>query len=308
MVDPPVPRAKFDASRLFDSPLVLPLMILPAVLFLLFFVGYPLVYNLVMSFQEVTVRNLAMLDKPFVGLENYLRLIEDPIFDRVLRNTVIFVAANVALQFLLGLAVALFFNQPFPGAGYLRGLIVAGWMLPPLVIGAVWKWILSSEFGVLNEALRMTGITGSTIYWLSDPNLALISVTIANIWFGLPFNMILLSAGLSNLPKDLYEAANLDGASRGQSFRFITLPLLKPTILAVTALSTIYTLRAFDVLWSMTGGGPVDASNIFPLWSYILSFSFFDFGRGAAVSTMLFAIVFIVATIYIRSLASEERL
>jgi multiple sugar transport system permease protein len=293
-------------ERALDSEAIWPLMVGFTALYLAFFVGYPVIYNLIMSVQHVTLGNIRFLVRPFVGLDNYAKLIADPLFMMVLQNTLLFVVGNVALQFLGGLALALFFQQRFPGASFFRGLILAGWILPPLVIGAVWKWLLASDNGVINYALHGLGLTSGPVYWLSDPATSLIGVTMANVWFGVPFNMILLSAGLAGVPKDIYEAAALDGAGPVRRFFAITLPLLRPTIYALLALSTIYTMRAFDLIWTMTHGGPVDSSNIFPVWAYRLSFELFDFGGGAAVSTMMLVVVFFVALIYVRSVRAEQ--
>jgi multiple sugar transport system permease protein len=293
-------------ERALDSDAIWPLMVGVTALYLAFFVGYPVVYNLIMSVQDVTLGNIRFLARPFVGLDNYAKLIADPLFMIVVQNTLLFVVGNVALQFLGGLALALFFQQRFPGASFFRGLILAGWILPPLVIGAVWKWLLASDNGVINYALHGLGLTSGPVYWLSDPATSLIGVTMANVWFGVPFNMILLSAGLAGVPKDIYEAAALDGAGPVRRFFAITLPMLRPTIYALLALSTIYTMRAFDLIWTMTHGGPVDSSNIFPVWAYRLSFELFDFGGGAAVSSMMLVVVFIVALIYVRSVRAEQ--
>ena len=274
--------------------------------YLAFFVGYPVVYNLIMSVQEVTLGNIGTVVRPFVGLDNYRKLIDDPLFMTVLENTVLFVIGNVVLQFAGGLALALFFQRAFPGASFFRGLILAGWILPPLVIGAVWKWLLASDNGVVNYALRSLGVASSPIYWISDPATSLLGVTLANVWFGVPFNMILLAAGLAGLPQDMYEAAALDGAGPVRRFFAMTVPMLRPTMYALLALSTIYTMRAFDLIWTMTHGGPVDSSNIFPVWSYRLSFELFDFGGGAAISTLMLAVVFLVALIYVRSVRAER--
>ncbi len=293
-------------ERALDSEAIWPLMAGFGALYLAFFVGYPVIYNLIMSVQQVTLGNISTVFRPFVGLDNYRKLVDDPLFATVFQNTLIFVTGNVALQFLGGLALALFFQAAFPGAAFFRGMILAGWILPPLVIGAVWKWLLASDNGVINYALRGLGIVSGPIYWLSDPATSLIGVTFANVWFGVPFNMILLAAGLAGLPQDMYEAAALDGAGPVRRFFALTLPMLQPTIYALLALTTIYTMRAFDLIWTMTHGGPVDSSNIFPVWSYHLSFELFDFGGGAAVSTMMLVVVFIVALIYVRSVRTER--
>lgn len=298
-------RRRID--RALDSRWIWPVLVGATVAFLALFIGYPVVYNLVMSFQEVNVGNLRSMDRPFVGLANYAKLLDDPLFWVVARNTANFVVGNVLLQCLGGLGLALYFAQRFPGAGWLRGVILAGWMLPPLVIGAVWKWMLISDNGIVNFMLQSLGLVAGKIYWLSDPEMALISVMAANIWFGLPFNMILIAAGLAGIPQDILEAAALDGAGPVRRFFSITLPLLAPTLYALVALTTVYTMRAFDLIWTMTHGGPVDASNIFPVWSYRLSFEVFDFGTGAAISTAMLAIVFLVALVFVRSVRAETR-
>jgi multiple sugar transport system permease protein len=294
-------------DRILDSVGIWPVMVTATALYLLVFVGYPVVYNVVMSLQDVTVSNLRSFDRPWVGLANYERIFSDPLFPLVLRNTAIFVGLNVALQCIGGLAAALFFQQQFPGASFLRGLVLAGWILPPLVIGAVWKWLLASDNGILNYALQSLGLLDSPVFWLSDPSTSLVAVTMANVWFGLPFNMILIAAGLAGIPRDLYEAAALDGAGPIRRFLSITLPLLRPTLYALVALSTIYTMRAFDLIWTMTHGGPVDSSNIFPVWSYRLSFEVFDFAGGAAISTLMLLVVFLVALVYVRSVRAEKQ-
>jgi multiple sugar transport system permease protein len=301
----PTLRRRIDSA--LDSRWIWPVMVGATVVFLVLFIGYPVLYNLVMSFQEVNVGNLRSMNRPFVGLANYAKLLDDPLFWVVTRNTAIFVVGNVVLQCLGGLALALYFAQRFPGSGWLRGLVLGGWMLPPLVIGAVWKWMLTSDNGVVNFALKSLGLVSEKIYWLSDPAISLLSVMIANIWFGLPFNMILIAAGLAGIPQDIQEAAALDGAGPVRRFFSITLPLLAPTLYALVALTTIYTMRAFDLIWTMTHGGPVDASNIFPVWSYRLSFEVFDFGAGAAISTAMLVIVFLVALVFVRSVRAETR-
>ena len=302
----PTLRRRIDSA--LDSRWIWPVMVGATVVFLVLFIGYPVLYNLVMSFQEVNVGNLRSMNRPFVGLANYAKLLDDPLFWVVTRNTAIFVVGNVVLQCLGGLALALYFAQRFPGSGWLRGLVLGGWMLPPLVIGAVWKWMLTSDNGVVNFALKSLGLVSEKIYWLSDPAISLLSVMIANIWFGLPFNMILIAAGLAGIPQDIQEAAALDGAGPVRRFFSITLPLLAPTLYALVALTTIYTMRAFDLIWTMTHGGPVDASNIFPVWSYRLSFEVFDFGAGAAISTAMLVIVFLVALVFVRSVRAETRI
>src|SRR5262245_35962148 len=268
-------------------------------------IGFPIVYNLAMSFQNVTIGNLSTLMRPLAGFDNYAAALADAAFRTAFVNSVIFVLANVVGQIGIGLLVALFFAQNFAGSQFLRGLMLSTWLIPGLVTGALWKWMFASEYGVANFVLSALGAIGTPIHWLSDPAVALTAVTIANIWHGMPFSMLLIAAALTSIPEEQYEAAMMDGAGAIARFRFITLPAITPTLLAVACLVTIYSMRAFDLILAMTHGGPVNASNVLPLLSYQFSFEQFRFGAGAAVATFAFVIVFGVALIYVRTLNRE---
>ncbi len=278
-----------------------------SMLYLLTFIGLPVVYNLVMSVQDVDLGNIADLVRPFIGLDNYREAFADPSFQKVLINSAIFVGVNVIAQVGIGLVVAIFFAQRFPGAHFMRGLVLASWILPALVVGALWKWIFATEYGVANYFLSWLRLGSGPIHWLSDPAVALSSVTIANVWFGTPFAMILIAAGLTSIAEEQYEAASLDGAGPLARFIYITLPALWPTLVAVACLVTIYTMRAFDLVFVMTQGGPLDASNVLPLLSYQISFQRFHFGVGAAVGSFSFIIVLAVAVLYVRTLRREAQ-
>src|SRR6185369_12450439 len=167
------------------------------VIYLFAFVAFPVAYNIVMSLQDVTLGNLTTWLRPWVGLDNYREVIADPAFRAVAANSLIFVGANVVAQLGLGLAVALFFSRRFPGVHFLRGLLLVAWMLPALVVGALWKWLFATQYGVVNFVLVALGFVREPVHWLADPSLSLLSVTIADVWFGMPFSMILISAALT---------------------------------------------------------------------------------------------------------------
>ncbi|HEY9344160.1 MAG TPA: sugar ABC transporter permease [Inquilinus sp.] len=243
-------------------------LVLCAVGYLLVFAAFPLIYTLVMSLQQVDMFSLASFDRPFAGLDNYRDVFSRPEALQILKNTVIFVVLSITFQLSIGFGLALFFQQPFPGATYIRGVFLAGWIMPALVVGGIWKWILAGDFGVLNYALTSLHLTGGKIFWLSDPDVALFAVIIANIWLGIPFNMILLSVGLAAIPRDLYEAAEIDGARAGRRFLHITLPMMRSTLGAVVSLGIIFTLQQFDLIAAMTKGGPANASNVAQYWSW----------------------------------------
>lgn len=284
------------------------LLILAALIYLLAFAGLPLIYNIIISFQQVDVFSLGTLFHPSAGWDNYLSIFNDPLAWRVLVNTVVFTVASVGFQFTIGFAFALFFNQRFPGAAWFRGLFLAAWVMPGLVVGVLWNWLLSGDFGVINFVLLSLGVVDEPIFWRSDVDYSLLSVIIANIWYGMPFNMILLSVGLAAIPQDLYEAAELDGATVFQRFWTITLPMMRSTIGAVLALGTIFTLQQFDLFAAITSGGPAGSSTVAQYWSWQLSFREFDFGRGAVISVIMIIVVLGVSTIYVRSTRAETRL
>jgi multiple sugar transport system permease protein len=275
--------------------------------FLVAMAGIPLVYNMVMSFQEVDIFNLNTFSRPYVGLENYREVVSQPEFWLVMKNTAFFVFGSIAGQFTLGFALAIFFMARFPFAETIRGVFLVSWVMPGLVVGALWGWILSGDFGVLNAILEAIGLIDDTLFWKSDPRLSIWAVTIANIWLGLAFNMMLLSVGLAAIPRDIYEAAELDGANGWNRFTTMTLPMMRSTIGAVLALGLIYTLQQFDLFPAITEGGPANSSSVAQFWAWRWSFVVFDFATGATVSVMMLIFVLIASIVYVWSTRHEVR-
>lgn len=278
-----------------------------AMAFMLAMAGLPLVYNVVMSFQQVDIFNLNTLSRPFVGLENYREVTGQPEFLLVIENTLVFVLGSIAGQFTLGFALAMFFMMRFPYASTIRGLFLVSWVMPGLVVGAIWGWILAGDFGVLNYILSNLGIIDRNMFWKSDPDLSIWAVTIANIWLGLAFNMLLLSVGLAAIPNDLYEAAELDGSNSVRRFATITVPMMRATIGAVLALGLIYTLQQFDLFAALTEGGPANSSTVTQYWAWQWSFQLFDFAKGATVSVMMLGFVLCASIVYVWSTRHEQR-
>ncbi|GAB1582765.1 carbohydrate ABC transporter permease [Phyllobacterium phragmitis] len=282
------------------------LLLALALAYLVTFSAFPIIYNIIMSLQTVDMFTLASFNRPFVGLKNYYDILSQPIASLVFWNTVKFVVLSIIFQLSIGFGLALFFQQDFPGASYLRGLFLAGWIMPALVVGAIWKWLLAGDFGVFNYILMSLGLTQERIFWLSDPDIALYAVIIANVWLGIPFNMILLSVGLAAIPRDVYEAAELDGAGPLTRFRTITLPLMRAQLGAVISLGIIFTLQQFDLIAALTQGGPADSSNVAQYWSWQLSFQTYEISLGSAVSVLMILTVIVVAAIYVRSTRHEH--
>lgn len=277
--------------------------ILPAFIYMLIVLGYPLVYNLYLSFRNVDVKNLTKGGDIFVGLENYKKLFSDPTFRLVLKNTFVFTIACLVFQFTIGFALALFFNQKFKLAGPVRGMLLVSYMMPMSVTGLLGKNIFSNA-GLINDLLLKIGIVGPE--WLVNGTTAMIAVIVMNCWVGIPFNMLLLMSGLTGISNDIYEAATIDGASWSQKFRYITLPLMKSSIMAVLMLGFIYTFRAFDLMYIMTAGGPVNATDVLGTYSYVRSFTQFKFSEGSAIAMVLFACLFIVGLFYLKLLSKED--
>lgn len=278
----------------------------PAVLFMLALIGYPLIYNIILSFQNVSLANIASKDISFIGIDNYQRLAQDKVFWASLKNTLLYTAGSVVFQFTIGFLLALFFSMKFRLAPFLRGLMMVSWLIPLTVTALLFKFMMASNEGVFNQLLLSWGMIDNPIPWLSDPKIAIWSVIIANIWVGIPFNMLLISAGLSSLPEDVYESASLDGANAFQKFIHLTLPLLRPVITVVMMLGFIYTFKVFDLVFVMTGGGPVHATEVLSTVSYRYSFDEFQFSMGAASANVLFFILLLVSLVYLRLIKKDE--
>lgn len=282
------------------------IFVVPALIYITLTTVYPVFSNLRMSLYDVTVTTFLSNNADFVGLGNYSKVISDPAFQHALILSTLFTVGSLLFQFTIGFALALLFSQPFPGNGLLRALLLLGWMLPTVVSGSIFRWMFDGSYGIINFILQGLGLLGTPRFWLTEPNTALLGTIVANIWVGVPFNMILLLPGLQSISVSLYEAASIDGASKWQSFRHLTLPLMRPVALSVLLLGIIYTFKVFDLVYVMTGGGPVDATTVLPIYVYNLSFQFFRFGEGSATAVLLLLALTVVAVGYLWLSRREE--
>jgi multiple sugar transport system permease protein len=272
----------------------------PVVVYLIAFYAYPLYRNLDLSLRNYTVRSFVQGNAPFSGVDNYTKIFTDPTFGPALLHTVIFTLVSLIFQFSIGMALAVFFAQNFRLSATLRALFLVPWLLPLIVSASTWSWLLNSDSGIVNAALAAVGV--DPVNWLTSPQWALTSVIIANIWIGIPFNLVVLYSGLQAIPAEIYEAAALDGATGWATFRRVTFPLLRPVSAITLLLGLVYTLKVFDIIWIMTKGGPTDASTTFATWSYRLSFGNLlpAFGPGAAVGNLLIIMALVFGLLYIR--------
>ncbi|MER5268989.1 sugar ABC transporter permease [Actinosynnema sp. NPDC002837] len=274
--------------------------LVPLVAYLLLCYGYPLLTTLDLSIRDYTVRTFVHGGAQVIGLANYADVLADPVFRTALLNTVLFTVTSLVFQYTAGLALAVFFTRHFRLSATLRALFLVPWLLPLIVSASTWAWMFDSEAGVVNAALSWFGVSGP--HWLTSPDWSLTSVIIANVWIGIPFNLVVLHSGLQNIPAEVHEASALDGAGSWQTFRHVTFPMLRPVSAVTLLLGLVYTLKVFDIIWIMTRGGPSGSSTTLATWSYELGFGSMlpRFGPSAAVGNVLILLAVVAGLAYVR--------
>ncbi len=276
-------------------------MISPALFLLLVLLAYPFCLAVYIS---ITDRILGMPGK-FVGVGNYIKLLHDPLFLQTALNSFIYTVTTVSLKLLLGLILAQVLNQEFRYRNVARGLILLPWIVPTSLSVLTWLWMFDSLFSIVNYMLLNVGIISNKINWLGDTFWAMVSVVIVNTWRGLPFFAVSILAGLMTIPDALYEAADIDGARWHQMYWHITLPLLQPVISVVVLFSTIWTFADFQIVYILTHGGPINATQIFSTMAYDIAMVAGRIGEGAAISLFLFPVLLIVIILMLRYLRRE---
>ncbi len=279
------------------------LFLVPALLVLVVMVGYPAVGGIWYSFHN---KLIGFADPQFVGLQHYSTLLQDAAVWKAVGRSLIFTVVSVGFKLPLGMGVALLLNQSFRGRGLARGIVLLPWSLPLVVSVLIWSWMYSDLFGIFSFILMELGIVDRPINFLGDPQLALPSVIAVNIWRGFPFFTINLLAGLQAIPEDRYEAARVDGASRWQLFRYITLPGLRAVIMIVSLLSFIWTMNDFTSIWVLTRGGPGTATEVFPIITYKLAFIGLELGKAAAIPIMLLPFFTLLIIWLTRTISAQE--
>ena len=275
------------------------LFLTPAFVILLVFLIFPLFWNVYISLHDVSLITL-IKGWRYIGWQNFLNLIEDPNFQTSLKVTLLFVAGSVALQFGVGLLISTLLNQKVRAAGVLRALFIIPWTISAVIAAFSFKFIFDENFGILNYLFDKIGL--QPINWLSDPNMVVWSIVIANMWYGTPFTILFLTAGSFSINPTIYEAAIIDGASKMKTFLHITLPILKPFIVINLVLITMWSVNFFDLQLVMTGGGPLFASTTASLYMYRQAFEFGLLSKGAAAGLILVVINLVVAFSYIKLL------
>jgi multiple sugar transport system permease protein len=275
------------------------LFLIPAIAYLLFAFALPIVYNVMLSFQRTSPATISSLTAPFAGLDNYRSVLHDPTSRAAIVRTFEFTVGSLIGQFLIGFALALLFTLQFPGRTIARSLIIVPWLLPLIVTGVIFRFLFQAEGGAVNQVLSAVGFIHHPIQWLNDPSLALWTILIANIWLGVPFFTLLLYSALQDVPVEVKEAAILDGAGPWQRLRLVIVPIILPVIEVTVLLGFVFTVKVFDLVFGLTGGGPANSTQLITTWSYNLSFQSFSFGEGAALNNVLLVLALICSPLYI---------
>jgi len=294
------------SKRQRSDALFTTLLLLPAGIIMAAVTIYPLVSSFIISLLrwDLTKPNLA---HDFIWFENYMYVLNDPTFWQSAKITLFFVLGAVLLNIILAFAIALLLNREFVGRNLIRMLALLPWAVPGVVNGIMWKWILNPSYGALNGLLYSLGIIDKYVIWLGTPVSALIMCVLADVWKEMPFIMLLLLAALQTIPKDLYEAAKVDGANAWQSFWHLTIPMVKPTLFVAITLRTIWALKSFDLIYTLTAGGPSGGTSVIGYYTYVKTFVSLNLGRGSAVAYLMTAVVAILVVLYQRALYREVR-
>ncbi|MGD0708694.1 MAG: sugar ABC transporter permease [Anaerolineaceae bacterium] len=280
------------------------ILIIPALLIILGVTLWPILYTFVLSFYNAPTGINQV--RTFVGLGNYLTMINDQIFWETIGRSLYFTVVSVSIELLLGLAIAqLIHSRPW-GWKFLRFSLIIPWAVPTIVNGAMWRWIYNADFGALNGLLMQLGLINHYIAWLTLPNWAMNLVIVADVWHTMPFVALILQAAFATLPPELDEAAAVDGASALQRFLQIRLPLLRPAILVALIARTVDAFRVFDIVYIITSAGPANKTMTITYLTYLNSFQYGKQGIGAALSFLISFFTIMMALIFIRFLYHPE--
>jgi multiple sugar transport system permease protein len=277
------------------------LMLAPALVMVMGFILYPAVNAIWLSLTETNLLNLS--EQRFVGLENFQEAFKSDVFWRALVNLLIWAVACVAGQLVFGMIGALILNQKIRGRAVIRGAVLVPWATASILVSLMWLWMLNPNFGIINHYLQAAGFLSGPRDWLGDPTTALI---IVDVWQGVAFFAVMLLAALQGVPKDLLEAAKIDGATAWQSYWRVTLPIIMPTVLITVVLRLVWTSNYFDLILVMTNGGPANATLTLPLHAYATAYQKFDFGLAAALGIVQAAILAVPVFAYVRQVRKKE--
>lgn len=270
----------------------------PALFFLALFLGYPMIRGFMLSFTETSL--LAPQNSTFIGLANFTKLIAEPSTWNAIWITVIYAAGSVIGALVIGLFAALIMNMPLKGRGLIRSVVTLPWAVPPVAVALIFVWMFNNQYGVINFLLNRTGFSSLYFHWLDNPNLALVALYMVTIWMTFPISALILLAALQSVPTELYEASRVDGAGLFNRFRYVTYPGIKPRLYVLALFLTIWALRRFDIIWVLTGGGPVGKTSTIVVQLYREAFENQNLGFASALGSIGLVLSMIVTIIYFR--------
>ncbi|GIK42545.1 MAG: sugar ABC transporter permease [Chloroflexota bacterium] len=291
-------RLRFADDRLFFWVSFLPTAVITGTIVLL-----PILYTLILSLFS---QNPLVGSSAFVGLDNYGELLQDPVFWLAFRNGIIYASGSTIVSTVVGIGAALLLNEAFWGRGFLRGVVIFPYIVPSIVVVFIWKFMFNSR-GVVNDILTQAGILGEFIPWLGDQRFAMITVILISAWAWFPFATVSFLAALQNIPTVIYEAAAIDGAGSWRRFIALTLPLLTPVLIVVILIRSIWAFRNFDMIWLLTGGGPLNSTYILPIMAYQEAFGKFRMGYATAIATSLMIFLSLLAFVYFWAYSASKR-
>ncbi|MCL4377741.1 MAG: sugar ABC transporter permease [Actinobacteria bacterium] len=278
-----------------DRPFI---FIFPAMLPILFIILYPVFYNLYISFFRTNLAGIGT--RRWIGFQNFIDLLSSGVFWKVLSNTIIWVIGITFLLELLALFAALLLNQKIHGRGIFRTILLLPWVIPGVVTGILWRYMFDAKFGVINDILLRLNLIKDYVPWLAQMNTSLLTVMIAYIWKVFPMIMIIILASLQGIPNEIYDAALIDGAGHWQTLRYIVLPLIKNAISITILFTVILAFNSFDLTYVMTGGGPVNSSEILGMYIFNLGFRHVNFGAASATGTLMFIVSLGLIIFYVK--------
>jgi multiple sugar transport system permease protein len=299
---PPAPAGPRRRTFTVRRGLGLLAFLAPALAFVVVFTYYPLLRGSQMAFQQWNLYDLR--NTPFVGLDNFRTLLANPTFWTVLRNSVVWVVGSIVPQLLIGFGLALLLRKRFRFRGAYQALVFFPWAVSGFLIGILFRWMFNGEFGVVNDLLRKAGLIDTNVAWLADPQLAMFSVVVANVWYGVTFFAIMILAALQSVPDELLEAGALDGAGKARTLFFIVIPFIRTTLLLTVLLRVIWVFNFPEIIYGMTGGGPAEQTHIVTSWMINFT-SQGDYGLASALGLIVLAVLVLFTTFYL--LALKER-
>ena len=305
--EPPAPAGPGPLARLgrFVDRHLAVLFLLPGVGLIAIILTYPILSNIYFSF---TNKHLVFRDIRLIGFENFAYTLTDGDFYGAFGRTLVFTIASVGLQLVFGFAVALLLNLPLPGRRYFRLAMIVPYAFPPVTVALMWKWMLHSLFGVVNFILVGIGLIDQPIPWLSQGYTAMGAAIFVNLWFGFPLFALAILAGLQSIPQEHYEVARIEGAKALQTFRYVVLPAVLRIVGIIVVLRTIWNFNTFDLLYVLTGGGPVNATETLPLYAYRIGWGQKFIGQTAAIAVILSGVLVLMIWFYFRLFRIERDL